>query len=316
MDASEVRQVEDTLRELFLRNCADQVGAALVEIGWHDLVEAEPCLAPATLFRQKGLALSSSPLLSFAVAHVIDRDPLSFGVALPADPHGTDFVGSSRHKAWLFLPALGDHQAPGAWLTETVGDDLNLSPVSGIDPDYGLVRIRNPRPTEAMALGLTRSTALVAAVARAQAEELLGVSRGMLEVALTHVSQREQFGRSLGSFQAVKHQLARAHVALAGAQAVLQEAWLLDDDEIMTLAGLAAVRAAAELVRSASQQVCGAIGFTMEHRLHRFVRRSVLLASLWATQDRVLSVLGETLSRTRTLPRLSGVDIATELTFA
>ena len=109
--------------------------------------------------------------------------------------------------------------------------------------------------------------------------ELVGLARAMLELARRHALDRVQFGRPIGSFQAVRHRLAESLVALEAADGLLSAAW--EDPSPVTAAmakGLAG-RSARTVARHA-QQVLAGIGFTAEHPLHRYVRRTIVLDQL------------------------------------
>ncbi|MGW1782530.1 acyl-CoA dehydrogenase family protein [Streptomyces sp. NPDC002143] len=105
---------------------------------------------------------------------------------------------------------------------------------------------------------------------------LLGTGRAMLALARRHVLDREQFGRPLASFQALRHRLAETYTALEGAEATLVAA---RDDTGALLAKAAAGRASLIAARHC-QQALGGVGFTAEHELHRHVRRALVLDGL------------------------------------
>jgi alkylation response protein AidB-like acyl-CoA dehydrogenase len=116
----------------------------------------------------------------------------------------------------------------------------------------------------------------------ANAALLLGVASHLVGSTVGHVGQRHQFGRPVGSFQAVKHRLANAHVAVEMARpAVHVAAHLLavGDPDASTAAAVAAV-AASDAGRSANEhalQCHGGIGFTREHDLHLWLTRGKAL---------------------------------------
>ena len=101
----------------------------------------------------------------------------------------------------------------------------------------------------------------------------------MLELARTHALERVQFGRPIGAFQAVRHRLADSLVAIEAAASLLDAAW---DDPSPVTAGMAKAFAgrSARTVARHCQQVLAGIGFTTEHPLHRYVRRTLVLDQL------------------------------------
>ncbi|MBW3662490.1 MAG: acyl-CoA/acyl-ACP dehydrogenase [Actinobacteria bacterium] len=131
--------------------------------------------------------------------------------------------------------------------------------------------------------------------------ETVGTIQRLLTMTLDYVRVREQFDRPIGSFQAVKHQLADAHVATEKAQAVTWYAALTvaEDDPRRSLAGSMAKAAAGEaarLVAARAVQLHGGIGYTWEHDLHLYVKRAradaVLLGDPAAHRARVADLLG------------------------
>jgi hypothetical protein len=134
----------------------------------------------------------------------------------------------------------------------------------------------------------------------ATAAQLLGAGRAVLDRATSYATQRVQFGRPIGSFQAVKHQLADALVALELAQPLLMGAALAVDGANTrrardVSAAKVAATDAAYLASRTSLQVHGAIGYTAEYDLAIWLTKIRALYSAWGTQAmhraRVLSAL-------------------------
>lgn len=124
--------------------------------------------------------------------------------------------------------------------------------------------------------------------ALAAAAQLVGLAQQMLDMSVAYVSQREQFGKPIGSFQAVKHHLADAALRLEFARpCVHRAAWVLENDdglmsvqEAVSLAKAQASEAALLAARKALQ-VHGAIGYTVEYDLHMWMKRAWALAAAW-----------------------------------
>jgi alkylation response protein AidB-like acyl-CoA dehydrogenase len=122
--------------------------------------------------------------------------------------------------------------------------------------------------------------------ALAAAAQLLGVADRLIELAADHARGREQFGRPIGAFQAVKHHLANALLALEFARPVTYRAAFSvarDDDDRATHVSMAKAYAsdAAALAARTALQVHGAIGYTWEHDLHLWMKRAWVLAATW-----------------------------------
>ncbi|WP_329244341.1 acyl-CoA dehydrogenase family protein [Streptomyces canus] len=106
--------------------------------------------------------------------------------------------------------------------------------------------------------------------------EAVGAADRVLEMTVEYVKQREQFGRPVGSFQAVKHRLADVYVQLQAARsAAYFAAWAAVHDE-RRVGGLALAQALEALRTAAAEgiQLHGGIGFTWEHEAQRYFKRA------------------------------------------
>jgi alkylation response protein AidB-like acyl-CoA dehydrogenase len=102
----------------------------------------------------------------------------------------------------------------------------------------------------------------------ALAAETVGTMAACLEVTLEYVKRRRQFGRAIGSFQAVQHRLAQCAVAVEGSRWLVYEAAGQDAPAEAAATAAAFATAAASLVFAETHQFTGAMGFTREHDLH------------------------------------------------
>lgn len=116
-----------------------------------------------------------------------------------------------------------------------------------------------------------------------QAAQLVGLGRGLLDQASEYVTQRRQFGRAVGEFQAVKHHLANVLVALEFARPLVHAAAVSGETRDVSAARVAAADAV-YLAARAALQVHGAIGFTREHALSWWLLKVTALRSAWGTQ--------------------------------
>jgi alkylation response protein AidB-like acyl-CoA dehydrogenase len=130
---------------------------------------------------------------------------------------------------------------------------------------------------------------------------LVGVARAMVDQAVTYAGTREQFGRVIGSFQAVKHRLADAHIGVEFARPVVQAAaWAMDNDVDTAMRDVshAKLRAnrAASVAAKAALQVHGAIGYTEECDLVIWLRRTWSMTTSFGTdsahRERIASRIG------------------------
>jgi hypothetical protein len=119
------------------------------------------------------------------------------------------------------------------------------------------------------------------------AADLVGVSRGALALANDYAKIREQYGNSIGSYQAVAHLLAESLALTEGAISIMRHAaWAVDElspSEALRAARMAKVYCArtARTVCETSIQVHGGIGNTWECLAHVFLRRALVSTELW-----------------------------------
>ena len=122
--------------------------------------------------------------------------------------------------------------------------------------------------------------------ALATAAQLVGAGQTMLDMTVEYAKQRSQFGRLIGSYQAIKHKLADAHIACELARPLVYGAALaLAEQSPITARDVSAAKAAAAdaalLSARASLQTHGAIGYTTEHDLSQWLLRVQALRSAW-----------------------------------
>jgi alkylation response protein AidB-like acyl-CoA dehydrogenase len=112
-----------------------------------------------------------------------------------------------------------------------------------------------------------------------QCAESVGVAARLLEMTVAYVKQRTQFGRAIGSFQAIKHRIADMYMALEGARAATRHAaeavqGARPDAALAVHVAKSWTAPAANAIAGESLQLHGGIGFTWEHDLHLFLRRA------------------------------------------
>ena len=123
----------------------------------------------------------------------------------------------------------------------------------------------------------------------------------MLELAREHALARVQFGRPIASFQAVRHRLAESLVAVESAAGLLAAAWEDPSPAVAAMAKGLAGRSARTVARHA-QQVLAGIGFTIEHPLHEYVRRTLVLDQVLGAGSVLTKEVGSEVLRTGALP--------------
>jgi alkylation response protein AidB-like acyl-CoA dehydrogenase len=182
----------------------------------------------------------------------------------------------------LVLVAARAGDEPGVFALEGGTPGLRRTALAGLDPTRRLARLELARAPARRLVSEDAAGALghvldLAAVALA-AEQLGGLQR-CLDMSVEYAKTRYQFGRAVGSFQAVKHMLADMHVAMELARSALRyAAWAADEapDELPLAAATARAACSEAFFRVAADtvQVHGGIGFTWEHDAHLYYRRA------------------------------------------
>ena len=153
--------------------------------------------------------------------------------------------------------------------------------LENIDPGRWAARANNVERPLILPTGLSSAEFLAwkAFALTMIAADIIGVMEGALQLAVDYAGQRQQFGKPIGSFQAVQHLLAEQKVGLAAADACVRfAAWAVDElalDEALLAAHTAKAIAAEngrELVE-AVLQVHGGMGMTWDCDVHRYLRR-------------------------------------------
>jgi len=121
----------------------------------------------------------------------------------------------------------------------------------------------------------------------AAAAEALGVAQRALDLGVEHAKTRVQFGKPIGTYQAVSHPLAQSYTDVELTRSlVYRAAWCVaeEDDRAPTAAAAAKAFATEAAVAACERsiQVHGGIGFTWEHPLHRFYKRAIWLEGFGA----------------------------------
>jgi hypothetical protein len=237
----------------------DKLWATYTELGW---AEAPP-VELAIVLEELGYIADPTPFLASATwfAPLAGRLPEGSGSGV-FNGTGQFVLDIDRADEVALLTADGVKIVPGAELaTEritTFDHRTHIGHVSHVD------RLVAGVPDLAL-MGLAIST--------------VGACRKILDLAVTHVKQRHQFGVPIGSFQAVKHKAADMYVAIERARALAYYSALTiaEDTPQRSLAAHMAKAAAGECQRvvfANGLQLFGAMGFTWENELHLYLKRA------------------------------------------
>ncbi|HTX25955.1 MAG TPA: acyl-CoA dehydrogenase [Streptosporangiaceae bacterium] len=185
----------------------------------------------------------------------------------------------SGHLADVLLVPAGDD----VLVVETSAGGVRAEVPASLDPSRRAARVSLDAAPATVLAGARR---LLTDVARAVlAAEAVGVAAETTEQAAAYAKIRQQFGRPIATFQAVKHHCANMLVAAELATAAAWDAGragLGGGDQLSYTAAIAAVLAASAAVGNANLniQVHGGIGFTWEHDAHLYLRRATAVAAV------------------------------------
>jgi hypothetical protein len=311
IDRDEVELFDRSVRGVLAQPDVD-VDVALDELGWHDFLAVDARSVVPVLFRVLGERVLASTALDDVAFAALGEAGAALRASGPAfvHPRGVHDAAALR-DGHLVIDGLVLGDRSDAALTVAVRDRavnvptgvLDRSSARGIDPSLGLVRVCGSVSLDRLETSSDLDTASVThACRRALAQELLGATGAMLASATDYAGARQQFGQPIGAFQAVKHRLADVYVGRQAADAVVEESWR-SDPECTTLAAKALAARAGALASEHCLQVFGAIGFTLEHDLHRYVRRIRVLDQLYGPEPALRIELGRLLQRRGRVPR-------------
>lgn len=212
---------------------------------------------------------------------VVDGESAELLVVVTTGPDGTEL-------------ALVEGSAPG--VRRSVGEQLDgTRQLATVEFDGASAR-RISGPDVASRLEGVRSRMLIALAA-----EQVGLARRCLEMAVEYAGTRQQFGRTIGSFQGIKHKLVDLLIAIELAEVTVLDA---SGDSERVAAELADLAAAARVLASRAAmtaaeeaiQVHGGIGFTWEHPLHHYFRRAKADQLLFGDEYAYVQAVGESLT--------------------
>ena len=266
---------------------AEELGRGVADVAY-----LGPTLA-AELRRLAGAPVAESPetvvlnheLTSLAVV-TADGPPHGVAVDAAGSSHGLVLAGSGEGRRLARVALIPAR--PGLDLTRPSSSPDPAAPATAVE---GVVALSDDDLTSWLALGLAVACA-----------DLVGVMRGAVQLACDYATHRQQYRVAIGSFQAIQHILADAHVATEGSRSVaLHAAWAVDSlgpSEALAAAALAKAYCAraARGVCETAVQVHGGIGNTWECLAHVYLRRALLSSDLLGgagtNLDRVLTHQG------------------------
>ena len=260
--------------------------AALLALGDGELL---PPVAAGERVAALVVSFATAPGSAFPAAIAAHGGRLDGAVGRIADARTADLLLVPARDAGG-VPALYAVDAAAAEVTDVVSLDMTR-PLADLrlTAAPGRLLASGPAAERALEAALTTGAALLAS-------EQLGVAEWALETTLAYVKVRHQFGRPVGSFQAVKHRLADLWVAVAQLRAVARnaaDAVASGSPDAPVAAAVAQAFASQVAVTAAEEavQLHGGIGFTWEHPAHLYLKRAKSASIALGTADRHRALL-------------------------
>ncbi len=264
----------------------EQVGAAALVIP-EELGGAGGELADAaTVLQELGRALVPSPLLGTTLTELaLLAAPEPDAKTLEALAEGSSIGALVLDPGYVVNGDIADVVVAAANGRLSRWVRFSAQPVATMDPTRRLARVQSEQ-TEA--LGTDPGIADTAAILLAA--EQIGAAERCLELTVEYAKSRVQFGRPIGSFQALKHRMADLYVAIAAARAVVADACNKPTPTGAATARLAATEAL-NAVAAEGIQLHGGIAITWEHDMHLYFKRAHGSAHLLAEPRELLRQL-------------------------
>jgi hypothetical protein len=320
MDAYERKLLDETLLGLAEDQRYDDLTVSLDQFGWRDVLAAEPRAAITSLFGAQGRTGRWSSALQDVLALGID----TIGVGGPTNvllPRPNRSVAATELRDGItvdgvllaprdssILTVLVESSGAGKQAVAVDPDDLVMTLRFGLDPGLGVREVTGyAHESTVLAEGVTADLWWEQTQARARlaiCHQVVASLFVMIELARSHVSEREQFGRLVGTFQAVRHKLVEAHVAATAADSCTETAWESADLPLASATAKLATGKAVAVVSAHTQQLLAGLGFTAEHPFHRFMKRVLVLERLLGSSTELASELGGQLLERGEAPRL------------
>jgi hypothetical protein len=329
MDLDTLTMLRSSLEHVLTEDNARPLSQRLDELGWDEVLADDAPAALGVLFDVKGRTLSNADALGPLMAGELSRGlgdnrVARAGILLPTtlDPDGptsvqssaglaVDGVALSRPAAGAsaIVPVMDAFSSNVSLVLTSVAANATVDAVANTDPDLGLVRMRFAAPVVHTFDGTEANAAWQSAVALGRwtvAAELVGITRHVIDAVAAYTGERKQYGKAIGTFQALQHRLASAHALAVGAADVVAEAAATGSAWDAMVAKALAGRAA-EFACTQAQQCYGAIGFTWEHEFHRYLRRMYQLDRLLGDYRSLESQIGRQLLKQRTVPKIGAL---------
>lgn len=312
------------------RRCADELGLAGIAVPEEHGGAGGSLLDAAVAMEAAGAAVSTLPLWTSIGAGriLVGLASPEFGQELLAEVaagavvpawiglSAAQIVEAKQHdRGHHVLDGRAAHVVAGAWMDQLLvvartdgkwglfhlasdANGVTVTPERSVDPTRQLVSI-SFKDAPARSLSSSPIDAASLAVVRSElgillAAEQVGAAQAALDMAVAYAKTRQQFGRPIGSFQALKHLLADSYVDVATARDVVRYgAWALSAGGPDHVGHLTRASVTPRVMRVCGNnlQVHGGVGYTWEHGAHLYYKRAISTAHLLHEVNHDLDIL-------------------------
>jgi hypothetical protein len=325
MDSEEESLLRATIADLTASADGVKLMGALDEFGWQEMLTTEPGKAIPAVFEGQGVAGTWSCALHDVLGSALHLGPDTVVlIPLPSRTHTAARGSSSLAVRGLMLNERPDAARAVANVGELdrsptlVGvsmSELAVERVDGLDPSISASLVTGSISEGAILEEFSYGSRWEYALADgrlALSHQLIGTMEAMETLVLTHAQERIQFGRQIGSFQAIRHRLAETRVAIEAARAAAGAAGPVGGRSADKMSDALMASSLAKLIASRSvtkvmahcQQVLAGIGFTAEHPFHRFMKRAVVLEKILGDTGHLTESIGRQLVALGNAPRV------------
>ena len=324
MDAEEEAMLRATVAEITMNDDGAQLTAALDQFGWPDMLATNPGLAVPAVFEGQGVAGTWSSAFHDVLGSATEADPDTMvlvpwpgsnhtGVRRDSTIQINGIILGGRPDLTKALVSVGE-QDQSTTLIGMPMSELTVQTVNGLDPEIHASLVTGSIWHEMMgedASDVSRWDRALADGRWALSYQLIGLMDAMKTLALSHALDRSQFGQQIGSFQAIRHRLAEAHVATEAARSAAHAARpfghptgeRFDPSMASGLAKFVSDRSAIT-VTAHCQQVLAGIGFTSDHPFHRLMKRTLVLERILGDAGQLAESVGRRLAVLGEAPRI------------
>ena len=280
---------------------AEAMGSAITVEPWLEAIAIAPALLKAGSAEQQAgvieglIAGEIVPTWAHLETGMIDR-----GEGIQTQENGGKLSGTKTVVSYgeeadlIFVTALDASGATGLYMVRKGAGGMEARSYRTQDEQRASELTFDGTPAEKLAGGIPADVAIGMAESKALAAsigEALGAMEKAIDLTVAYIKEREQFGRPIGTFQALQHIAAQAVVEKEQVKSMAMYAALMCEDEDVTTRDLALSTAkvkmcdASRYVGQMAIQLHGGVGMTMEYAIGHYFKRLTMLEIAWGDRD-------------------------------